>query len=76
MQNEHKVIPLVDWTPTEDEVYFAVTPDNKIKVIREVIIASHPQYSTYLIVMNHYINKLPDILKHINYFINFYDVDR
>ena len=64
------------WNPTPDDLYFVREGDYVKAKYDKYLNLDHSSFSTYLIVMTHYINKLDDILLHINYYINFYDTNK
>lgn len=64
------------WNPTPDELYFVREGDYAKARYDRYLNLDHSSFSTYLIIMPHYINKLDDVLLHINYYINFYDVNK
>lgn len=73
-----KPIPLNDWVPTKDEMYFTVDDNSNAcaNYFASILKINHTQFETFIIIKKHYIERMSDILHHINYFINFYDVNR
>lgn len=73
-----KPIELNDWVPTEKEMYFTVDENNNAcaNYFASILKMNHTQFETFIIIKKHYIERMSDILHHINYFINFYDVNR
>lgn len=73
-----KPIELNEWVPTKDEMYFVVDDNNNAcaKYFADILKINHTQFETFIIIKKHYIERLDDILHHINYFINFYDVNK
>lgn len=73
-----KPIPLNEWVPTKDEMYFTVDDNSNAcaNYFASILKINHTQFETFIIIKKHYIERMSDILHHINYFINFYDVNR
>lgn len=73
-----KPIPLNEWVPTKDEMYFTVDDNSNAcaNYFASILKINHTQFETFIIIKKHYIERMGDILHHINYFINFYDVNR
>lgn len=73
-----KPIELNNWVPTKDEMYFTVDENNNAcaNYFESILKMNHIQFETFIIIKKHYIERMSDILHHINYFINFYDVNR
>lgn len=71
-------IPLNEWVPTKDEMYFTVDDNSNAcaNYFASILKINHTQFETFIIIKKHYIERMSDILHHINYFINFYDVNR
>ena len=82
-----ELIPkLNDWDPSNDEVIFEIIPNaNKIRAMLSKCksLENAPDelkeklmlLSTFSIRWKHYMMRMPDITKAINYFIRFYDDD-
>lgn len=73
-----KPIPLNEWVPTKDEMYFTVDDNGNAcaNYFASILKINHTQFETFIIIKKHYIERMSDIIHHINYFINFYDVNR
>lgn len=81
-----KIPKLNDWEPTNDDIIFEIVPNtNKVKVAfsKCASLANAPDefketlmlLSTFSIRWKHYMQRMEDITKVINYFIKFYDED-
>ena len=75
IKQESKPIPLNDWQMTEDDEFFYQNGDNVIARFDKILEFRKDQFCVYKIISKHYVTKLPDILKHINYFMKFYDTE-
>lgn len=66
---------LMNWKPREDQVYFSEKDGMIIAtyLTRMFNVPPNRQLLQYIIAKKHYKERIPDILQHINYFINFYD---
>ena len=78
-----KPVPLNDWVPEEDDIIFELCPGaNKVRASLDKtgIIGDNDLFkekimllSTFSIKQKHYMERMVDITKVINYFIKFYD---
>lgn len=68
---------LHEWEPSEEDEFFVQDGASVIaKYERISEIGTHDDtLCTYLILLQHFVARMPDILKHINYFLKFYDTD-
>ena len=79
-----KPVPLNDWVPEEDDIIFELCPGaNKVRASLDKtgIIGDNDLFkekimllSTFSIKQKHYMERMVDITKVINYFIKFYDL--
>lgn len=71
-----KIPELVDFEPTDDQIYFIY--ENEVVRFRteKYLKFDHSRFSTFYINKNHYKAKMPDVVHHINYFLAHYDVDK
>ena len=74
-KSERNFPKLNDWKITEEDEFFYQFGDNVIAKYDRILDFRKDQFCTYKILSKHYVTKLQDILKHINYFIKFYDVE-
>lgn len=66
---------LHEWVPTEEDEFFIQDGSSvvaKYERISEIGVREET-LCTYLIVLQHFVTRMPDILKHMNYFIKYYD---
>lgn len=74
-----QVIPeLNDWEPTPNEEYY-VYEDEVVRAKYQELMGLEDEYSPlaiFNIVKNHYKDRMPDIVKHLNYFLTFYDINK
>lgn len=66
---------LFDWEPAEEEIYYVYENDVVVARYDKLGMDDSP-LSIFYIVKNHYKQRMNDIVKHSNYFINFYDIDK
>lgn len=77
IEDHDKPIELNKWVPTPDQIYFYKDSKGDAYANYESLIhMNHSQISRFIIIKKHYMERLDDILLHINYFVNFYDVDK
>lgn len=72
------VFDLWSWTPSEDERYF-IEKDGMIiahYLTHYFGVPEDRQSLQYIIAKKHYKERIPDLLRHINYFISAYDYDK
>ena len=74
-----KLPDLFEWEPTDDQVYFVYDPD-ECKVVGRFEeyfgITKETSVSKFKIKQGHYQKRMPEICRHINYFITFYDENK
>ena len=66
---------LHDWIPTEEDEFFIQDGASIIAKYERLSEIGYREETlcTYLIVLQHFVSRMPDILKHMNYFIKYYD---
>jgi len=66
-----------DWEPRPEEEFFVMDGDVVIANYEEQLhINPNSNIQTFIIKKNHYKEKMPDILKHLNYFLTFFDPEK
>lgn len=78
--NSEMRVELVDWEPTPEEEFFEwiQTPDysyTHAKYEELYGLEEDTPFSVFDVKWLHYRKAMPDIIKHINYFLNFYDTE-
>ncbi len=66
-----------DWEPKPEEEFFVM--DNDVVIAnyeQELNINPNSNIQVFIIKKNHYKDKMPDILKHLNYFLTFFDPEK
>lgn len=73
----NEIPDLYDWVPTKDQIYYTYNPVSGccIASYDKVNMVDSPLW-VYYINKNHYKNRMQDIVQHLNYYLNFYDLDR
>lgn len=73
-----KIPPEVhDWEPGPNDEYFVMDNDIVIANYVELFkINPNSNIQVFIIKKNHYKEKMPDILKHLNYFLTFFDPEK
>lgn len=71
-------VDLCDWTPDEDQTYFAINTNGKIVAkYRELLgLEKDKELGTFVCEMSHYMKRMDDIITTFNYFTAFYDEDK
>lgn len=68
---------LFSWVPTEEQKYFVYENDIVRAKYEEILgLEAGTILSSFLIIKNHYKDRMEDIVHHINYFLNFYDTEK
>ena len=69
---------LETWVPIDDSQIFYVYENEVVRAKYEECFGLEPDtgLSTYYIIKNHYKKRMEDIIKHINYFLTYYDEDK
>lgn len=73
--NEDIIPTLNEWNPSYEELYFVVDDDVVKAKFDKILDIDHDNFSTFVIKKSHFKKKMLFIVNHINYFINFYDID-
>ena len=68
---------LRDWRPTEDQIYMQFREKDVIADFSGMFHGMHyTDLETFRILKKHFIDRMNDVVFHINYFINYYDTDK
>ncbi len=66
-------VKLKEWEPEPDDIFMYKNGTSVIARYDKIINFKKDQFCKFLIDRKHYVDRMDDILKHINYFIKFYD---
>lgn len=67
---------LLTWISTEEQEYFVYEKEVVRAKYEEVLgLDTGTILSTFLIIKNHFKDRMSDVIHHINYFLNFYDTE-
>lgn len=65
-----------DWRPTPSQIYYSFEDEVVKAKYEKVSLDKNSPLSIFLIRKYHYKNRMDDIVLHMNYFLNFYDLDK
>ena len=65
-----------DWVPAQDQIYFNYDGDIVTADYTRVGLRQDHPLSIYRIEKFHYKKKMADVVQHMNYFVQFYDLDK
>ena len=69
-------IKLHEWEPEKDDIFFFQDGQVVIGRFDEILGDKSIELNTFHIILNHFVSRMPDITKHMNYFLKFYDTDK
>lgn len=75
-ENINNFPDLNSWIPKKDEIYFIFDGNIVRARFSDIVGETIDGLDSFLILKKHYKERMPDITQHINYFINFYDIDK
>ena len=64
------------WNPEPENLFFLPGDTTVIARYDKINEGYDKSFCTYHIILKHFIKRMPDILAHMNYFVEFYDVDK
>jgi len=68
---------LLTWVPTDEQKFFTIDHDIVIANYSETFnINPDSSISQFVIIKNHFKSRMPDVVQHINYFLNFFDEEK
>lgn len=69
-------IKLHEWEPENEDIFFFQDGQVVIGRFDEILGDKSVELNTFHIILNHFVSRMPDITKHMNYFLKFYDTDK
>ena len=67
---------LRDWVPSKDQIFMEFRDKEVIADFSRIFGEHFKELETFKIVKKHFIDRMADVVFHINYFVSYYDTDK